>query len=732
MERRGERRRKEKEKSEKQRRTDTCGADWDMIVVVNEYVGPLKKIATHKGASLPGFEEGIVLSETIDITVYHERYWNELVRQNMIRILYCMGIPKEMVVKEKKAIKWEMNYQRMKHTLYSYIKGRERTARSHWRNGLIWESKKYLLHILRALLVAHQLVEKGKIENYTQGNHFWPLAASTHFETYQLFFNWYKEHMRPLFEPLKRKLNCYKEVFEEMKEKRESRTIKNPLLFFDYLQFHCLDDLNQLDRELSYVATKITLSSRAKDKEEEDEKKEHSLPHSSSHLFLFERSTESPRHPEALLAYRVVAYRSRDHWKVLAMAPKKYFEHGSDRYVTDDYEKFVHTIDFKTARVYRKPQGFGVLMFWYEDDWKVVFPSSGFYAQEYLTRFSLTRESLSSHLSELFWREWDKRGSKKPGKEYRNWTFQFVFHPDLSLLQLDAIVDVLSLSDITMSDSKSKMGEEGEKGLALFERFSLLHLWEPLLRVPCSFPSPRAETEAAIILNFEAVQKMASGCIEMTTLKYEGFTLIDSSNARVQVSLPQYNMLIGADSRFERKNRAHNFLSIVRGTLNSKQGIGRILDAPNNPIASQSIIHPSQSIIDPSQSNSDSSQSIHAQNSNEDENGNDGEHLFCLLYPTWASWYRYILSVLKRVCEEVNEAYKPYAEIEDNEAFREAMFSLEHLSSKMFFKLRASKVSAFTYFTDLRNLNEGPATHLLKPWVSQRLSLFDSHPFDTS
>lgn len=83
-----------------------------MIVVVNDFVGPLVRIATHPGATLPGFEEGAVSSDRLDVTVYHVSYWRRLIEDNVVRLLLCSGIPKAMVLKEALPLTFKVGYQR--------------------------------------------------------------------------------------------------------------------------------------------------------------------------------------------------------------------------------------------------------------------------------------------------------------------------------------------------------------------------------------------------------------------------------------------------------------------------------------------------------------------------------------------------------------------------------------------------------------------------------------------
>lgn len=625
--------------------------DWDMIVVVNEYVGPLVKTATHPGATLPGFEEATVLTETMDITVYHEDYFRELLYENVIRILYVTSIPKSMVQVEKEAWKWDVSYQRMKLALYNYIKVRERSAADCWRKNQIWPAKKHLLHALRAMHVATQIVKTGKIENLTAPNFLWPLCASITFETFDDLFKWFKERYDLLYAPLKEQLNIYKSVFDDLKEPI------NKLRFLDYLQVHCHNDLSILERETGITATKIELIGNRNGNEIHE-----------NGTFLFERALESPKHPAVQLAYRVVACFNGQHWDVLAMAPKKYFEHGADRYVTADYEKFVETIEWPTLHVFRKPIGIGVLLFWAENEWKIVCANSGFYTSQYLLRYHLKKKELTDHLRDKFWSLWEGKQMVKPLEKFSKFAFQFTFHPEEEMLVLDGICDVEACKDVTMNEARELIaGEDSEARFLFF--VSKLHSWDTIELLEFTLPSKTGRTDNAITKNYVKLLQHASEAAKTDFFKYEGFLLIDGSNARVQISHPAYHSLQMASSRYERKKRTDHFLKIVQSSITLPRG----------------------------------------------------EERFCEYYPHWASWYRYLASVLRRMCHDMDEAYKPFKDISDPVVFRDAVNSSGYSQSKVYWKLRslAPGKGALDYFTDLHNVNEGPAPQVLTAWINQ-------------
>jgi predicted nucleotidyltransferase len=641
-------------------------SDWDMIVVVNDFVGPLVKTATHPGATLPGFEEGVVLSQTLDVTVYHEQYWKYLLRENVIRILLCMGIPKSMVLVEREPIKFALNYQRMKTNLYNYVKARERISRKLWASGQVWNSKKQLLHVLRATEVAHQLVKTGDIVDYTSANHFWPECAALNFDTWDAFKKWFDSHYIPLYEPLKEQLNVYKTVFAELSNKT------NALPILDYLQFQALDNFAILDRDMSIRTTVVdyplTRGATAVD--------------SKSNPILIERGWDSPRHDAIHQCYRIVVERDQDassaHWRVLASAPKKYWDWGADRYVTEPSERFVGKLDFSTTKAYKKPQGIGVLMLWHQNQFVAIFASSGLYTAQFAARHGVELSQLGHVLHDPFWESFERKGYLKPDSKYSKWTFEFTYHPDEDLLQLDAIMDHKDFLDISLAPACDHMENETSND-PLFEIFAKRMNWASLEYVPLTFPSKLAKTENAVLKNMEMVQKKAGGATDLPLLRYEGFLLVDAHGTRVQVSLPQYHSITMLYSPFERKYRTRHFLAIVRATLN----LGDI-SSPDN----------------------------------------SGEARFCRYFPQWASWYRYIAAVLRRMCDQIDKSYATVSHLQDQADFRVASEAISFAHAKIFWKMRINKCTTLAYLTNPLNLNEGPATQFLTSWVDQ-FKIFD-------
>jgi hypothetical protein len=211
------------------------------------------------------------------------------------------------------------------------------------------------------------------------------------------------------------------------------------------------------------------------------------------------------------------------------------------------------------------------------------------------------------------------------------------------------------------------------------EIFASRHNWNHMTRVPFQFPSKNPKNDNALGKNFEAMTKLAMAA-RLSLLAFEGFVLIDAAGNRVQTSLPQYTSLQLLMSFYERRYRTRHVLKIVRATIGIQADEKAcLLDGPSR---------------------------------------------FCLYFPQWKSWYTYISSVLRRICDQMDASYKPLASIASQDDFKTSAEAISLTHAKIFWKLRSTGQNALTYFADPYNLNEGPGTQILQSWVE------DMHVFD--
>jgi hypothetical protein len=736
--------------------------DWDLVVVVSDFVGPLSKIETHPGATLPGFEQGYAFSDRLDITVFHESYWRKLLYDNAVMVVLCTAIPKSLVLLEKAPVTFTPNYQRLKSNFYLYVKTKERKAQTFWKNKNYLAAKKQFVHGLRATEISMQIVDHGKITDMTSANKYWFQIRDMTFSSFSQLHNWFNERYAPLYDVVTAKLNVYKSVFERFQFSSPGSpntsqdphshgfTWTNQLGILDYLQHHAKNDLDRLDREVSVHATYLTYPTT----EAEALQSNYMCKACESNscfgharfdhletkirpgnpledLILLERQRDSPRHFSTHEAYRLVIHRQNlgmsdntlvPDWRVIAMSPPKYWEYGADKYVVAS-EKFVGVLDPFTARVYEKTQGIGVLLFWHQKSLRAVVASSGSYSHHFAQRHGLSAYYLGHFVGRLFWKAFRNKGFQNPPSD-KNWTFQFSFHPEEDILQLDAIMDNNTLIDISMYESRSLLPGESSTEPLLEVLPSRLN-WNVPTRIVLDLvaakvaaadlpPSTKNVPPKDPIL--EAIQK-ATNNSSLSFLRSEGLFAIDRHGVRAQCTLPQYQSLQLLASPFERKNRTRIFLKIVRASLASASN--------QTPSGSTITSTPASSIGIVSATTSTTlevpKEMPHAKNA-----GISVDHRFCLYFPEWASWHHYIEAILQKCCIQLDASYESIKHIEDRDSFQTAGEAISVPTVRICWKLRTAGLDALSYFTSSTYLNEVNATNLLHAWVEEQKVFADA------
>lgn len=332
-------------------------------------------------------------------------------------------------------------------------------------------------------------------------------------------------------------------------------------------------------------------------------------------------------------------------------------------------------IDFRSVYLFKKHIGIGVLLFWDKGDWKVVFATSRFYCFQFMFRHKLSKENLGDYLADPFWTLWNDLEMRKPDEKLSKFTFQFTYHPDEKLLRLDAITNIETCEDVTLTKVSDILGDEVLETPFLFW-ISDLQNWKHMERVDVNFPHIPANNEQEYVKNMEVVSLLANGGDNTDFFTSEGFLVVDGFNSRVQVSLTAFNSLMNLGSRYEKRKRISNTLKLVVTSITMK----------------------------------------------------DGEERFCTYYPYWASWYRYVAQTFRRICKDTDGMMEPLKKVTGGaQAFRAKIEELGwgNGPTKLFWRLNDLKEGgAFEYFTTAENLNSGLAPKLLQQWI-EHYKLFD-------
>ena len=149
-------------------KTDNYRSDYDFIVVVKQvsHKDDRKKI------------------DNININIYGESSFLDQLTRNRMSALECIFLPKELVLKESKKIDVKINLSKLR--LYSKEKSIDDWNRAekafHAEEPIFIKS---IFHAIRTLDFTHQIIEYGKIKDYSSCNHIWEHLNNSQFDNWE-------------------------------------------------------------------------------------------------------------------------------------------------------------------------------------------------------------------------------------------------------------------------------------------------------------------------------------------------------------------------------------------------------------------------------------------------------------------------------------------------------------------------------------------------------------------
>ena len=231
--------------------------DYDMIVVLNDFVGPLSTSTFNPDK---GLFEAFVETNDLDMSIYHQSYWAHLISENSVRPITCQCLPPQFILKEDQQYPWTLNYMKLKHEVYSFTHEHEEKAISLWRhkhkdnrarktiihgNGYFFD--RYLCLALREMLHAMQIAKTGQVNDISEGNSlYWEIMQLEAKEWVEIEA-WYKPIWLQLEEKFKSIVNVYKEFIVEN---------KNEISCVNYLKKFPENYVKRLELELAIQVVK--------------------------------------------------------------------------------------------------------------------------------------------------------------------------------------------------------------------------------------------------------------------------------------------------------------------------------------------------------------------------------------------------------------------------------------------------------------------------------------------
>ncbi|KAL6062794.1 hypothetical protein QOT17_011939 [Balamuthia mandrillaris] len=346
----------------------SASSDCDMVAIVSGhyYEGPF-----------------LIEKEDININFYHEDYFRLLLDENVVWCVMLLFLPADRFVlrRDQRFLTrccFALRKTNLRKAAIADAKHNYQKAKRLWKEGELYKAKKNLVHGIRFLLLAVQLMEKGRIDDVTAGNDVW---AEIMADTSQQWPR-YEDKYKPTFE------HYYSLLTELSTPKPYKPTTENVLHTIAYMEQY--DGPEALRRELSINITELC------NDEEEKEKEKDGVNDEAEHIFHFcADQVHSPYdHPVVaecahglILAFSpcssssslsssfidnneqntTTGNKSKGRWRVVSYPYDLFFSH-----TRKEAAATIHQMDWNTARVYEKVEGSIAILYYHRGRWRVA------------------------------------------------------------------------------------------------------------------------------------------------------------------------------------------------------------------------------------------------------------------------------------------------------------------------------------------------------------------------
>jgi hypothetical protein len=366
-------------------------------------------------------------------------------------------------------------------------------AKRLWHEGDIPKSKKNIVHAVRYLLFAHQLVKHGRIVDYTEANSWYRemLDPDNQFDTWKL----YEDKYKPILNKLRDELSDY--VKEQEQIQTQDTLYKHGEIKQAFEQGHyAIKTLRYIkEHGLSSLSKMFSVHITPLDSNDEN-----------ATIVKLSRDLDMDRFDSSVIreCNGMVIDRTRN--QLLCFPFIKFLsfdETGADQ------------LDLDTITVQMMPNGIACNMYWYNGKWNISHDND---EKEWIDGIcNVPFDSVTSK----FWNEWNKCEMEVPSEDYINICFMFV------LVEKDNSIVLCGARDLTTAIAVSP---------AVYAY--KLRNWKCVAEFPFSFEQNNKKN------NYENEMKRLQQ--EITTsvdiIEYKGVVCRDQHFRRVRVYLPVYTL----------------------------------------------------------------------------------------------------------------------------------------------------------------------------------------------
>ena len=388
--------------------------------------------------------------EDLNVNIYHWDYFEHLLKENMIWAVMLAYTPSEYIWKETRKLSFTIDLNRLKTSAlqdasHNWAKAKRLCTQESLRN--IKVSKKNIVHGIRYLNLVLQICKTGSVYDFTAGNDVWrelfDESSKVTFASYKEEWLYYNNKYNQIFQDLMHEVKYFAFVPEslptvQISSSKHAKRVKpltnymasskKQLRAIEYIQEHGLFSLTrdfsiQVYRPFRKHANIIVCT----------------FDKDSTPLFVCESTVA--RECSSL----ILSEEANNHYTIIASGHLPIFNKYTGEGVDSDFMTDLVNIDWKSARICEKIDGFSFIMFKYNGEWLLYSPkvSRTKFKRYFMVHLAQYRrisfeseETLLEHLTEHFWRVWNENGLQFP-EDTDDKCFLFELCLNLSTIAVD-------------------------------------------------------------------------------------------------------------------------------------------------------------------------------------------------------------------------------------------------------------------------------------------------------
>lgn len=344
--------------------TATQSSDWDFVIVVQNSSDKIP-------SNMNGFTE--IHSKNITGNIYHLSRFQKRIDDNELQAFMCVFLDKKHKWMEKVQFSPKILYRKLLLSVY-----KEASRHFHGRAQKYWKSdphksKKFIIHAIRDLLFGMQIVEFGKIVDYTAANRYFREILSEN----QTEWNYYRDKYEPLYEQL---LKAFSDAIEPPAYKK----IEGEL---DTIQFVKQYGLDVLEKYFSVKHVKL-----------------------GNMILLDHTKNESPNHHQITHECCGLVL---NHSSVVMFPFVKFY---------NSFEHYAARINWKSCQVSVQVGGIQLGLFWCDNAWYIAS------RKEFIGYWSSVEKCWKSVRETALFKAFKNAWNHYEIPENKNWCFVFVFY----------------------------------------------------------------------------------------------------------------------------------------------------------------------------------------------------------------------------------------------------------------------------------------------------------------